>query len=138
MEQSLKDHVYRLLAEARRDVEEALARAEAAWGPTELGKARPQALQLADRIAVGEAMLQEPGHDPIVPKALRTLQAMHRRALADPADRKRCAAYEEAHARYLAAEETYLGRVREAREIYGLSEEEIREAEATPLEEVAA
>jgi len=88
----LREHVYRLLASARRDVEEAFAAAEEAWGPTELGRARPRALQLADRIAVGEAMAREPDHDPIVPKALRTLRAMHRRALADPADRQRCRA----------------------------------------------
>ncbi|NLD44527.1 MAG: hypothetical protein GX657_13660 [Chloroflexi bacterium] len=130
----MNDHIGQLLAQARRDVEEAYAAAEAAWGSMELGKARPQALQLEDRIAVGKALLQEPDHDPIVPKALRTLRAALRRAKADPADRRRCRVYQEAYERFLVAEETYLGRVREARDIYGLSEEDIAEA----LQETAA
>lgn len=136
-EGTVKEHIRQLLAQARRGVEESYAAAEAAWGPTELGKALPQAIQLADRIKVGEALLHDRPGDPAVKRALNTLRAMLRRAQADPADQKRCAAFQEAHERFLAADALYLGRIQEAREIYGLSDEEIAEAQRQP-ERVAA
>lgn len=129
MQQALKEHVCALLAQARSEVEETYAAAEAAWGSTALGQALPQAFQLEDRIKVGEAMLHERPGDPTVKRTLDTLRAMLRRALADPADQKRCAAFSLAHERFLAADALYRGRIQEAREIYGFSEEEIAKAQ---------
>jgi len=94
----------------------------AAWGSSDGRTAKPQALQLEARIAVGEAMLaSEPGNVSMR-RALLQLKQAHSRALTDPDDVVRCERYREAEAAFQRAEEWYLALVHQDRikdAIYG-------------------
>jgi hypothetical protein len=78
----------------------------AAWGDDGTGKhALAQAEQLKSRIAVGEALLAGAVQErrPAIERQLAQLRQARARALADPVDKRRCAAWRAAWERWDAA-----------------------------------
>lgn len=74
-----------------------------AWGPTDGYHAKPQAVQLAARIAVGEELLRRSPGAAGIQHGLEVLWAALERAKADAADQERCRVWREAYEAWLVA-----------------------------------
>lgn len=96
---------------------------EAAWGDTGDGKsAKPQALQLADRIALGEMMLtdnDDPGYQTVVKRKLLVLQRELARAESDPQDAARCYEFRQLEEQFNESLATCASLYDQAREVLG-------------------
>ena len=90
----------------------ALAQYEATWGPTDGLHALPQAIQLETRIALGEAFVMAHPTDGQAKQHLAQLRHRLTQALADPADRRRCARCREAEEKFKYHEKQYLALLR--------------------------
>ena len=106
----MTDPIY--ITKAAAELERALEAWEAAWGPTDGLTALPQAIQLEARIGNGEAYVAAHPEDRVAAQGLAQLRARLTKALADPADRRRCQRCREAEAKFKYHEKQYLALAR--------------------------
>ena len=97
--------------QARRELEAAFAAADEAWGSCDGQHAKPQAVQLRNRIVLGKYYVRH-NPDPDLKRHLLHLKAQYSRAVVDAKDQALCTAWWTAYAAFRQAEKTYLDLVR--------------------------
>lgn len=101
--------------ELRPALEDAYIKAEDAWGVTDGLHAKPQAVQLRSRIALGEAYCRHHEHNSDAKRHLLRLKHQYTEATADAHYQERCRIWREAFERFEDLEQQYLDVVREMR-----------------------
>ena len=87
----------------------ALLEAERCWGSTDTGKAKPQAVQLEDRVKAGRrCQSRQFVYDPETAAKIGRLEERLAKARAEPGDQRRCRDWEAAHRRFETLNAQYL------------------------------
>jgi len=94
------------LQQARHDLEVAYLAAEEAWGSCDGQHAKPQAVQLRERIVLGTYYVKH-NPDPRLKLHLLHLKEEYSKAVADSKDQESCATWWAAYAEFVAAERRY-------------------------------
>lgn len=99
------------IQQARRELEAAWEAAGEAWGACDGQHAKPQAVQLRNRIVLGKFYIKH-NPDPALKRHLLHLKAQYSEAVEDSKDQELCRAWWAAYTEFRQKEKTYLDLVR--------------------------